>query len=136
MAKHLIDFGKVGYVQIDCGRIGGIGPAKLVADHAVAGGVTYVNHTFTSHLALSASLQPYAGLKNHEICEYPGKPKSLALDITKTRLEPDKNGQVSAPETPGLGIDINVEELTKYLVYVSIVVNGKQIFHTPSFSLQ
>ena len=62
MARHLIDYGGIGFVQIDCGRIGGIGPAKQVADHAVARGVTYVNHTFTSHLALSASLQPFAGL--------------------------------------------------------------------------
>ena len=133
MAKHLIDFGKVGYIQIDCGRIGGIAPAKLVADHAVANGVTYVNHTFTSHLALSASLQPYAGLKNHEICEYPGQPKSLALDITKTHLKPDKNGQVKAPETPGLGIDINVEGLTNYLVDVSIEVNGRNLYQSPKF---
>ena len=133
MAKHLIDFGKIGYVQIDCGRIGGIGPAKLVADHAVASGVTYVNHTFTSHLALSASLQPYAGLKNHEICEYPGQPKSLALAITKTHLEPDKNGQVRAPEKPGLGIDINLEGLTNYLVDVSIEVNGRNLYQTPQF---
>ena len=133
MAKHLIDFGKIGYVQIDCGRIGGIGPAKLVADHAVASGVTYVNHTFTSHLALSASLQPYAGLKNHEICEYPGQPKSLALAITKTHLEPDKNGQVRAPEKPGLGIDINLEGLTNYLVDVSIEVNGRNLYQTLQF---
>ena len=131
MAKHLIDFGKVGYVQIDCGRIGGIGPAKLVADHAVERGVTYVNHTFTSHLALSASIQPYAGLKNHEICEYPGQPKSLALDITKTYLELDKNAQVRAPDAPGLGIDINVEGLTHYLVDVSIELNGRNLYQTP-----
>ena len=38
-------------------------------------GVTYVNHTFTSHLALSASLQPYAGLAEYRICEYPVPPK-------------------------------------------------------------
>ena len=63
MARQLIDYGKVAFVQIDCGRIGGIGPAKRVADYAVASGVTYVNHTFTSHLALCASLQPYAGLE-------------------------------------------------------------------------
>ena len=132
MAKHLIDFGKVGYVQIDCGRIGGIGPAKVVADHALAHGVTYVNHTFTSHLALSASLQPYAGLKSHEICEYPGQPKSLALDITKSYLELDPNGQIKAPEAPGLGMEINLDALNAYLVDVSIQVNGKQIFHTPS----
>ena len=52
MARHLIDYGGIGFVQIDCGRIGGIGPAKKVADYAAAKGVTYVNHTFTSHLAL------------------------------------------------------------------------------------
>ena len=92
-----------------------------------------MNLTFTSLLALSASRQPYAGLKNHEICEYPGQPKSLALDITKTHLKPDKNGQVKAPETPGLGIDINVEGLTNYLVDVLIQVNGRNLYQTPKF---
>jgi L-alanine-DL-glutamate epimerase-like enolase superfamily enzyme len=131
VAKQLIDFGNVGYIQVDCGRIGGIGPAKLVADHAVAKGVTYVNHTFTSHLALSTSLQPYAGLKTHEICEFPGQPKSLALDITTSHLELDQNGQIKAPETPGLGMEINHEALKSYLVDISIEVNGNQIFRTP-----
>ena len=36
MARQLIDYGKVAYIQIDCGRIGGIAPAKRVADYAVA----------------------------------------------------------------------------------------------------
>jgi len=63
MARHLINCAGVGFIQIDTGRIGGIGPAKQFADYAVARGVMFVNHTFTSHLALSASLQPYAGLQ-------------------------------------------------------------------------
>ena len=74
MAEHLIAYGGVGFIQIDCGRIGGIGPAKAVADYAAARDVTFVNHTFTSHLALSASLQPYAGLERHRLCEYPFAP--------------------------------------------------------------
>ena len=82
MARQLIDYGGIGFIQIDCGRIGGIGPAKQVADYAVAKGVTYVNHTFTSHLALSASLQPFAGLADHTICEYPAAPKALAVELT------------------------------------------------------
>jgi L-alanine-DL-glutamate epimerase-like enolase superfamily enzyme len=41
----------VGFIQIDCGRMGGIGPAKAIADYAAARCVTFVNHTFTSHLA-------------------------------------------------------------------------------------
>ncbi len=77
MARHLMDFGKVRFVQIDCGRIGGIGPAKAVADLAGPRGVTYVNHTFTTHLALSASLQPYAGIAADRICEYPAAPSAL-----------------------------------------------------------
>lgn len=131
MALHLIDFGKVGYVQIDCGRIGGIGPAKRVADYAAARGVTYVNHTFTSHLALSASLQPYAGLESHRICEYPVVPKQLAVDLTTNHLTPDGNGEVRAPDAPGLGMDVSSAALKQYLVDVEIRVGGRTLYASP-----
>ncbi len=131
MARHLIDYGGIGFVQIDCGRIGGIGPAKAVADYAVERGVTYVNHTFTSHLALSASLQPFAGLADHRICEFPFAPKALARDITANRLQRDKNGEVSAPDAPGLGIAIDMTALRRYLVDVEIKVAGRVLYATP-----
>jgi len=128
MARHLIDYGGVGYVQIDCGRIGGIGVAKKVADYAVAKGVTFVNHTFTSHLALSASLQPYAGLPTHEICEFPFAPKPLARELTANHLDRDSDGYVSLPDEPGLGIAIDSEAARKYLVEVEIKAKGKTLF--------
>jgi L-alanine-DL-glutamate epimerase-like enolase superfamily enzyme len=134
MGRHIIDYGKVGFVQIDCGRIGGIGPAKQVADHAVAKGVTYVNHTFTSHLALSASLQPFAGLEKHRICEYPVAPQPLVRDICVTRLDLDGNGEINVPEAPGLGIEMNRESIEKYLVDVEIAVRGKPLYRTPSLA--
>jgi L-alanine-DL-glutamate epimerase-like enolase superfamily enzyme len=133
MARHLIDYGRVGFVQIDCGRIGGIGPAKKVADYAVANGVTYVNHTFTTHLALSASIQPYAGLADHRICEYPVAPKPLAFEITRNHLVPS-GGTVSLPDAPGLGIDIDPAALKRYLVDVEIKVRGERIFATPDLA--
>lgn len=134
MARHLMSYGGVGYIQIDCGRIGGIGPAKAVADLAVASGVSYVNHTFTSHLALSASLQPYAGLENHRICEYPAQPKQLATDLTTNHLLRDSNGEVRAPEGPGLGIDIDLSRLAPYLVETEIRVKGEVLYRTPSLA--
>ena len=73
MARHMIDHGGVGFIQIDAGRIGGLAPAKRVADYARERGVTYVNHTFTSHLALSASLQPYAGHPAGRHLRVPGR---------------------------------------------------------------
>jgi L-alanine-DL-glutamate epimerase-like enolase superfamily enzyme len=132
MARQLIDYGGVSYVQIDCGRIGGIGPAKRVADYASARGVTYVNHTFTSHLALCASLQPYAGLEYHVICEYPFAPQPVAWDMCETHLLPDANGEVRLPEAPGLGIAMNPAGIASYLVDVEISAKGKVLYRTPA----
>jgi L-alanine-DL-glutamate epimerase-like enolase superfamily enzyme len=128
MAQHLIDYGGVGYIQVDCGRIGGIGPAKRVADYAESKGVTFVNHTFTSHLALSASLQPYAGLSTHELCEYPFAPKTLAREITSNHLDRDHDGYVSVPDAPGLGINVDTKAASRYLVDVEIKAKGSVLF--------
>ncbi|MFO0997031.1 MAG: mandelate racemase/muconate lactonizing enzyme family protein [Alphaproteobacteria bacterium] len=132
MARHLIDLGRIGFVQIDTGRIGGIGPAKEIADYAVARGITFVNHTFTSHLALSASLQPYAGLADHTIAEYPFAPRALGLAITSNRILPDSNGLIRIPEAPGLGMTIDAAALKPYLRDVEIKVEGRVLYRTPA----
>ncbi len=132
MAEHLIDYGSVGFVQIDCGRIGGLAPAYDVARYADARGVTYINHTFTSNLALSASLQPYAGLQEHRLCEYPTDLQPLAAELTETRIVPDENGQISVPDAPGLGVTLDPAALETYRVDVEIRVNGDLIFRPPT----
>lgn len=131
MAQHMIDYGGLGYIQVDAGRVGGLTAAKRVADYAVQKQVTYVNHTFTSHLALSASLQPYAGLESHQICEYPLELKPLAYDLTTNHIHIDPNGGITLPEKPGLGIELNINTLKRYLVPTEIVVNHKVLYHTP-----
>jgi L-alanine-DL-glutamate epimerase-like enolase superfamily enzyme len=131
MAEHLIDYGGIGFVQIDTGRIGGIGDAARVARYAATAGVTYVNHTFTSHLALSASLQPFAGTRSDWLCEYPIEAKALAREATRTHLDLDDNGQVSAPDAPGLGVEIDHDAIQRYLVGVAISVNGESLYTTP-----
>ena len=132
MAQHMVDYAGLGYVQIDAGRIGGISVSKSVADYAQARGITYVNHTFTSHLALSASLQPFAGIEADVICEYPVEPKQLALDMTSEHLLPDANGQINVPERPGLGLEPNFDGLRPYMVDTEIKVNGKVLYRTPT----
>ena len=132
-AKHLIDYGNIDYVQVDAGRIGGLTTATEVADYALQKGVVYVNHTFTSQLALSASLQPYAGHPGELICEYPVEPKSLGSEMTINRLEKDTNGLVHLPESPGLGMEIDIENCKKYLQDVEIKFNGQVLYSTPPF---
>lgn len=130
-ARHLMEYGNIGFLQIDAGRIGGITPAKQIADEAQARGVTYVNHTFTSHLALSASLQAYAGHAEATICEYPVEAKSLAVEMTTSHLKPDAEGEIRAPDMPGLGIAPDLAALQKYLVPTELKVGDKVLYTTP-----
>lgn len=134
MAQHLIDYGKVDFIQIDTGRIGGIGPSRAVAEYAAQRGVTFVNHTFTTHLALSASLAPFAGFKQWEICEYPVEASQLATELYPPELQRGADGLVRIPEAPGLGVEPNRETIQRYLVDVEIKVAGRCLYSTPDVS--
>jgi L-alanine-DL-glutamate epimerase-like enolase superfamily enzyme len=131
-AKNMIDYAALGYVQIDVGRIGGITTAKQVADYARTKNVRYVNHTFTTHLALSASLQPYAGIQSDHLCEYPVEASPLAKELSPNRLLPNRDGQIQLPEAPGLGIVPDPMAVQKYLVDVEIQIGKKVLYRTPS----
>ena len=128
MAEHLMAFGRAKFVQIDTGRIGGIGPARRVALQAAASGVTYVNHTFTSNLALSASLQSYVGLADHRICEFPTGLQPLARHLTVTRILPGPDGLIRLPDGPGLGVEIDLAAIARYAVEVEIKAGGRVLF--------
>lgn len=133
MATNMIDHAGIGYAQIDTGRIGGIGPAHEVYRYASAAGVQFVNHTFTSHLALSASLQPYAGGSDW-LCEYPVEPQALAADLTVKSLRPDTEGRIAAPDEPGLGLELDLDAVRPYLRSVEIEVDGKTLYRTPELT--
>jgi L-alanine-DL-glutamate epimerase-like enolase superfamily enzyme len=134
MAEHLIDHGGIAFAQIDAGRIGGIASARRVAEYAHSRGLQFVNHTFTSHLALSASLQPFAGSKDDWLCEYPVELSPLSRDVTANAILPDADGLVSAPSAPGLGMRIDVEAARPYLVDVELAVGGTVLYRTPDLS--
>jgi L-alanine-DL-glutamate epimerase-like enolase superfamily enzyme len=127
-AKSMIDLAGLGYIQIDAGRIGGITTAKSVADHAVTAGVEYVNHTFTTPLALSASIQPYAGVEEFSVCEYPTEPSTLARKFSTTRILPDAEGMIRIPDGAGLGLEPDIQTLNEYCVPVEIKVGERVIF--------
>ncbi len=132
MARNLIDFGGVGYIQIDAGRIGGITSAVEIARYAETENVAYVNHTFTTPLALSASLQPYAGLTTATFCEYPVEASALATQLTLESLSIDPEGLVHVPERPGLGMTPNPATIRQYLQSVEIYLGDQSIYTTPS----
>ncbi len=132
MARNLIDFGGVGYIQIDAGRIGGISSAYDIARYAESAGITYVNHTFTTPLALSASLQPFAGLEHSRLCEYPTESSALAQHLTVEAIRPDADGLIHIGDRPGLGMTPNPATIRNYLRPVEIRVEDELLYTTPT----
>lgn len=130
-AIELIRAGGISFVQVDTGRIGGINDSRRAQQAAQAQGVQFVNHTFTTHLALSASLQPYADDTSSRYCEYPFDASELARAASLDHIKLDENGLISAPDAPGLGITPDLDALAPYLVDVSITVNDDVLYTTP-----
>jgi L-alanine-DL-glutamate epimerase-like enolase superfamily enzyme len=133
IAENLMRFGRIAVVQIDTGRVGGIGDAARVANFADQTGVQFVNHTFTSHLALSASLQPYVGLRDHALCEYPMEARSLAAGLTADHIAVGEDGMIRAPEAPGLGLEVDPSAISGMLLDVEITIDGATRYRTPVF---
>ncbi len=127
-AKNMIRFGKVKFIQIDAGIAGGILAGKEICDFAEKNSVQYVNHTFTSHLQLSSSLQPYASSSKSFFAEFPQQLKSLAWDLTTNHIEMDSSGCINIPPGVGHGIKINQKSLEHYRVDVDIYINKEKIF--------
>jgi len=127
-AKNMIRYGNVKFIQIDAGIVGGILAGKEICDFAEKNDVQYVNHTFTSHLQLSASLQPYANSSKSIYAEFPQQLKPLAWDLTTNHIEMDQNGYINLLGDIGHGIQINEKALDKYNVDVEIYVNKNRIF--------
>ena len=130
MARAMIDHGGLDFVQIDAGRMG-ISEARRVAEYAAAKDVRFVNHTFNSDLALSASLQPFAGNARDDICEYPVERKLVGESLVRDRIARDADGMVRLPEGPGLGVEPDLEVVRRFLVDVEIRVAGEVLYRTP-----
>lgn len=130
-ATNLIDYGAISFVQIDAGRVGGITAAAAVAEHARRKNVCFVNHTFTSNLALAASVQPLLGTQDNELIEFPIELKPLARELTREVIAPDPDGLIRFSDAPGLGVTPNPDTMRTYLQEVEIRVGGRTLYSTP-----
>ena len=56
----------------------------------------------------------------------------LAIDFVATPIARDPNGEVAAPDAPGLGVAIDLDGIKRYLVETEITVGGRTLYRTPS----
>lgn len=113
-AAGLLKKGLIDVIQPDSGRCGGIGQLQKIAHIAEGCFATIAPHAGTlGPVAETAALHVMATVSNALIMEqfavdWPGR-----YEVVTTTPQVD-NGFLIVPDTPGLGIDLNLDEIAKY----------------------
>jgi len=129
-AEDLLVNGKVSFLQIDPGRIGGVTPAWAALQLARRHGTTFVNHTFKSHLSLAAAMAVQAGEPSAPWIEYCQSASPLVERLVRNPIRPDAGGKLIAPAGPGLGVEVDLSAVAEFARQVQITVDGQVIGKT------
>jgi L-alanine-DL-glutamate epimerase-like enolase superfamily enzyme len=108
--KRLVDEGRVDVLQPDLGRCGGITVARDVSRLSIASNVDLVPHCFSTDVLLAACLQFVAALPDGKLCEFPVTPTVRSNSVVTDPFRP-KDGVLEVPSSPGLGIELDWDEI-------------------------
>jgi galactonate dehydratase len=111
--RELLELQAVNIIQPDICVAGGLWEQKKIAALADAHYVTVAPHNPCGPLATAVNVHFAASTHNFLILEYHADDEGPRREIVN---EPIKlvNGYLEIPETPGLGVDLNIEALEKY----------------------
>lgn len=104
----LMDRGHIDVIQFDVGRVGGLTEGRRVAQAAYDRNRPFAPHCYASGIILAASLHLLAASPNAHYLEYTMSESLLTTSLVHPRLEA-ANGIVTAPDGPGLGIELDEE---------------------------
>lgn len=110
--RQLIDHARVDVLQPDLSRCGGLTVAADIAHLADTAGVDVVPHCFSSDVHLAAALHFASSLAGRRLVEYP-MPLFLGRPSLITRPFRPEGGMLAVPTSPGLGIDLDEDEVAR-----------------------
>lgn len=100
-------------VQPDVTKVGGLSEQRRIAHMAQDFGVRYVGHGWNTALGLAADLQLATALPNVNLVEYIGG-SAYVDQIMQVPFSLDEDGMLTIPDTPGLGVTLNPDAVTRY----------------------
>ncbi|MFY8030196.1 MAG: mandelate racemase/muconate lactonizing enzyme family protein [Devosia sp.] len=108
--------GGVNIFQPEPMSLGGIGPSMQVANLALAHGSYIAPHQSGGPVATAVCLQLAAAVPNFLIQEhFDAFNEDWTFDIVTWRPKVNpKNGHLSLPDAPGLGVDLNLDAITQH----------------------
>ena len=107
--KEYLESGAVDIVMFDCGKVGGITEAMKICAMCEAYQVKVSPHNPFGPVAAMANAQLCAAVPSFLILEH----EQMAPWAVKPRIK-IVGGCIEVPETPGLGIDLDEEEIAKH----------------------
>jgi L-alanine-DL-glutamate epimerase-like enolase superfamily enzyme len=112
----LMDRGGIDIVQVDLTRCGGFTEAMKIASLAADRGLKVANHGFSTYINVHAALHWLNSIPNALICEFVVQENTdLREFLTKNNVRA-VDGMLPIPDAPGLGIELNDEQVAKFRV--------------------
>lgn len=105
LEKRAIDI-----VQPDVTKVGGISEQLQIGRMANSFGVRYIGHGWNTGIGLAADLHLAAAFPTTDFVEYIGG-SPYVDEILTTGWKLDSDGMLNIPQTPGLGVKLNVDAL-------------------------
>ena len=106
--KHALDI-----IQPDVTKVGGVGEQRRLAQVAEDYGVKLIPHGWNTAVGLATDLQFASAFSGIDLIEYLiGSPYVDEIIMDKWVL--DKDGYISIPDKPGLGIELERDAVIKY----------------------
>jgi D-galactarolactone cycloisomerase len=108
-----LEAGAFDIVQPDVTKVGGIGEQRRIAQMARDHGVRFIPHGWNTAVGLAADLQLASAFHDTDLVEYlTGSPFIDELAAGGWHL--DSDGMLPIPATPGLGVVIDLEALSRH----------------------
>lgn len=111
--KRMFDLSAADFIQPDISHAGGISELKKIAAEAECRYIGFAPHNPSGPVANAATLQLAAACPNFSILEIMYSDVEWRKDVTNEKLE-YKDGYMTIPDQPGLGIEIDEEECLKH----------------------
>ena len=103
----------VDFIQPDVTKVGGISEDYRIAMHAYDHSILFVPHGWNTAVGLAADLQLVAAVPTAPWVEYI-TPAPYIEDLVEEPFTLDEKGQLTIPESPGLGVQWNDEGVEKF----------------------
>lgn len=113
--QQMMEVGGIDVVQVDVTRVGGLARSKRIGWDSNERHRLCVNHSYKTGINIAASLHFVAALPNSLYFEYCVEQGALRQSLTRQRF-PVVDGEITVPEEPGLGVELDETVVARYRV--------------------